>query len=175
MNSCEAHLTPWINQMRIRFACRKLGCTSKECGEFTAIFWRLTTCQWIFVDLLLWFICLQLARSNSWFNYDWVTFWKLVSNLYFTCSCWGAIPWIVVRLKSIIQEREFSEYLRNELDALKTRWFGNNAWPTVSMILARHLFTLVTVTRSWEGSHFGGDSWWCTNHKHLNVSRWRIL
>ena len=126
--------------------CLSWGCTSKECGEFTAIFWCLTACQWIFVDLLLWFICLQLARSNSWFNCDWVTFWKLVSNLYFTCSCWGAIPWIVVRLKSIIQEREFSEYLRNELDALKTRWFGNNAWPTVSMILARHLFALVTVT-----------------------------
>ena len=36
---------------------------------------------------------------------------------------------------------------------------------TVSMILAQHLFTLVTwlnSTRSWEDSHFGSESWWCT-------------
>ena len=49
---------------------------------------------------------------------DRVTFWKLVNNLYFTC--WDAeIPWIAVRLKIVVQEREFSEYLRNQLEHLK--------------------------------------------------------
>ena len=43
VNSCEVHLTPSINQMRIHFACHHLShkyvhFIAKQCGEYAAIF-----------------------------------------------------------------------------------------------------------------------------------------
>ena len=126
VNSCEAHLTPSINQMRTCFACHHLShkdtCTfhSKVNSDF--LLPKLHVNEFLLIysgDLsaysysskyswtsrkinALLFIYLSAysyqEMPNSRFNFDWVTFWKLVNNLYFTC--WDAkILWIVVRLK----------------------------------------------------------------------------
>ena len=68
VNSCETHLTPSRNQMRIRFACHHLShkdvhFAGKQCGEFTAIFCRNNCPSVNLIHLLLRFIRLQLARN----------------------------------------------------------------------------------------------------------------
>ena len=113
----------------------------------------------------------QCGNFNS---IDWMTFWKLVNDLYFTC--WDAeIPWIVVCLKIVIQEREINWMHLKPNDSENMRPGPSCRIVAVSIILARHLLTLVTLnfTRSWEDSHFGSESWWmhCTNSNHLNVPR----
>ena len=91
-----------------------------------------------------------------------MNFWKLVNNLHFTKRRRDSLD--CSSFENCYSRKGVQQYLRNQLDALKTKWFWNDRIMAVSMILARHLFTLVTwlnFTRSWEDSHFGSESWWC--------------
>ena len=98
------------------------------------------------------------------------------------------IHWIVaVCLKIVVQEREFNQYLRNQLDALKTRWFGNIACPLVQDYCRQYdpgatfvcAPNVIEFQHACEGSPNRSDSWQflvcSTNSNHLNVSCWNVL
>ena len=90
-------------------------------------FVAITARQWIFIDLLLRFIRSQLARNSklNWLN-----------DLLKTCK---QPVFHLLRCQDSLDCSSFENcysrkgaqqiYLTNQLDALKTKWFGNNAWP----------------------------------------------
>ena len=88
-----------------------------------------TACQWIFIDLLLWFICLQLAR-NAKLNWP--------SDLLKTCKqpvfhllrCRDSLYCSL--FENCHSRKGVQQILEKSLlDALKTKWFRNNTWPLV--------------------------------------------